>query len=477
MNNLTILSCVLTSLLLIGCDESSTDVTNTTQSSSSVSTSSSASLESTSSLSSTSSSTISSSSQVSIFSSSSEQSSSSANTISSSSSVQSSSSSYTYKIVETDQVECYDSTKGSTEACVGKGYDADYQGNAVSYTLNSKGNIVTDNVTGLMWTQSTDIDGDGVTTDVDDKKSPTEAVSYCQDLSLEGYDDWRLPDVKTLYSLILFSGEDPSAYQGSDTSGLKTFLDASFSRSFGDSTNGERLIDGQYATTTIYVSTTMNGDETMFGLNFVDGRIKGYPTRSKFYVHCVRENEAYGVNNFSDNEDGTISDSATNLMWEQNDSPSTNWEDAVSTCENSLSANFNDWRLPDAKELQSLLDYTRSPDTTSSAAIDPIFNATSFLNEEGETDWGSYWTSTTHANSNGLGDNAAYFSFGRSLGYMNGSILDVHGAGAQRSDTKMSIDSKADSATAFDGSTFYYKGPQGDIKRLDNKVRCVRGMD
>ena len=35
---------------------------------------------------------------------------------------------------------------------------------------------------------------------------------------------------------------------------------------------GERTIDVQFMTNTLYVSTTMNGDETMFGVNFADGR-------------------------------------------------------------------------------------------------------------------------------------------------------------------------------------------------------------
>lgn len=32
---------------------------------------------------------------------------------------------------------------------------------------------------------------------------------------------------------------------------------------------------------------------------------------------------------------------------------------------------YTDWRLPNAKELQIIVDYTRSPATTDSAAIDP----------------------------------------------------------------------------------------------------------
>ncbi len=388
-----------------------------------------------------------------------------------------STSALTYTIVDTAQATCYSSSRGNTQTCSNSGYDADYDGDQPSYTISATGGVITDNVTGLMWTQSTDTDGDGITTDIEDKMSQSEASTYCSNLTLESYDDWRLPDIKTLYSLILFTGEDPSSFSGTDTSGLKIFLDTAFSRSFGDAGNGERIIDGQYATTTNYVSTTMNGDATMFGVNFIDGRIKGYPLsgrNSDYYVLCVRGDEQYGQNSFTDNNDLTISDTGTGLMWQKDDSDSTDWDNAIAICEASTTANHSDWRLPNTKELQSIVDYSHSPDTTYSAAINPIFNATSFVNEAGETDWASYWSSTTHVNSNGFGDNAAYISFGRSLGYMNRTFLDVHGAGAQRSDTKAKIDTHSNSATAYDGSTFYYKGPQGDIKRLNNKVRCVR---
>ena len=329
-----------------------------------------------------------------------------------------------------------------------------------------------------MWTRSPDLNNDGSVT-ADDKLYQYEAVDYCANLSLAGYDDWRLPNIKTAYSLIDFSGQDPSGYEGTDTSQLTPFLNSAFEWAFGDTASNERLIDAQYATTTIYVSTTMNGDETMFGVNLVDGRIKGYPTVNKgYYVHCARGNENYGINNFSDNGDNTVSDSATGLMWQQDDTTSTDWEDAISQCEAATTAGHSDWRLPNIKELQSILDYSRSPDTHNSAAIDPVFNATSFTNEEGYQDWGSYWSSTTHQKYTGAGDNATYMAFGRALGYIN-DFLDVHGAGAQRSDNKVSPSetNKVNTGTDNNGETFYYHGPQGDILRADHQVRCVRDIE
>jgi len=115
------------------------------------------------------------------------------------------------------------------------------------------------------------------------------------------------------------------------------------------------------------------------------------------------------------------------------------------------------------KELQSIVDYTRSPATTGSAAIDAIFNATPITNEAGESDFAYYWSNTTHANAMG-GQGGAYVAFGRSLGYMNNNWVDVHGAGSQRSDPKI-----GDPANYPTGH-----GPQGDAIRIFNFVRLVR---
>lgn len=388
----------------------------------------------------------------------------------------------TYAIVDTNQSLCYGSANGDQETCTGKGYDADHAGNQPDYTLSNDGTVVTDNVTGLIWLQSSDTNGDGLV-NYDDKFFQDEAVSYCEQLTFAGRSDWRLPNIKEAFSIIMFSGQDPSSYSGTDTSQLTAFLHPTFDWAYGDLVNGDsRLIDAQYATSTLYQSTTMNGSDTMFGMNYVDGRIKGYPQYNKeYYTRCVTSATDYGVNSFVDNQDQTISDSATGLMWQQDDSASTNWDDAIEQCEALTTASYTDWRLPNVKELHSILDYSRSPDSHNSAAIDPIFNATAMTNEAGLVDWASYWASTTHASYKDgnveNGSSGSYISFGRALGYMNGNVIDVHGAGAQRSDDKTDVASGAgvQSATGSTG-TFYYKGPQGDILRNDNKVRCVRDM-
>ena len=384
-----------------------------------------------------------------------------------------------YPIVGTNQTTYYGSLNEITVPAIGEsfyGQNAGYPGNTPSYQDNGDGTI-TDLVTGLMWTQSFDTDGDG-DIDYNDKMSQSEAVASADNFNLGGYDDWRLPTIKEQYSLILFSGIDPSGYEGTSTDGLIPFIDTKyFDFAYGDTDAGERIIDAQFATTTMYVSTTMGGDETMFGVNLADGRIKGYGTGAlpgqsegkQFYVLYVRGNTNYGINDFHDNGDGTISDNATGLMWMQDDNgEGVNWEDALSYAESFEYAGHSDWRLPDAKELQSIVDFTRSPSTSNSAAINALFNCTEIFNEANQNDYGCYWSSTTHASwrAGYTGANAAYVSFGRSMGYMN-QWVDVHGAGAQRSDPKM--------GDPDDYPTGH--GPQGDAIRIYNYVRLVRNVN
>jgi hypothetical protein len=384
-----------------------------------------------------------------------------------------------YPIVDTGQERCYDNRLEIKYPKAGApffGQDAQYQGNHPSYRDDGDGTI-TDLVTGLMWQK-----------DPDPKRTFAEAVGGASACRVGEYDDWRLPSIKELYSLILFSGEDIDP-RLAETSDLNPFIDTKyFGCVYGDPARGERVIDSQMATSTKYVSTTMRGNETMFGVNFADGRIKGYPIshpvrqtgRTKtYYVFYVRGNTDYGKNDFHDNGDGTITDRATGLTWAKLDSGHLkagknkggrlNWEQALRWAEDLQYAGHSDWRLPNAKELQSIVDYTRSPDTTRSAAIDPVLSVTPIRDALGKVNYPFFWSSTTHKRMGG-GEAAVYVAFGRSQGWMPSfrgeyNLLDVHGAGSQRSDPK-----------AGDPSQFPRgRGPQGDVIAIYNMVRPVRG--
>ncbi|MHC4638883.1 MAG: Lcl C-terminal domain-containing protein, partial [Planctomycetota bacterium] len=376
-------------------------------------------------------------------------------------------------IVDTGQIRCYNNSTEIEYPKTGAaffGQDAHYKGNQPAYKDNGDG-TVSDLNTGLMWQQNPGR-----------KKTYSQAVAGASKYKVGGYSDWRVPTIKELYSLILFSGTDPDP-GSTNTSRQRPFIDAKYFKfQYGKAHDGDRVVDSQYATSTIYGSTTMNGNKTMFGINFADGRIKGYPIGSsrgrrekKYYVMYVRGNADYGRNNFKDNSDGTVTDNATGLMWMKIDSGKLkvgkmNWQQGLEWAENLEYAGYSDWRVPNVKELHSIIDYTRCPDITNSAAIDPIFEVTSITNEGGRKDYPYYWTSTSHCGVFGA-EAAAYMAFGRSLGWMQDrrtfqrQLQDVHGAGAQRSDPKTGNASKFP----------YGRGPQGDVIRIYNYVRCVRG--
>lgn len=367
-----------------------------------------------------------------------------------------------YPIVDTGVTDFYSNISIISVVAVGEafyGQDATYQSNQPSYTNNNDGTI-TDNVTGLMWEQ-----------DMGTKISFDEASVKAIESTLGNYTDWRVPTIKELYSLILFTG----SVQGE--SALTLFIDTQyFNQPLGNTSIGEREIDAQTWSSTAYVGLTMNGDQTVFGVNFIDGRIKGYPKYNPsnsneaktMYFRMVRGNNSYGINNFTDTNNGTITDNATGLMWQKaDDGISRDWETALSYAENLNLDNYTDWRLPNAKELQSLVDYTRSPQTTNSPAINTIFDTTSILDPNGNSgQYPYYWTSTTHLDGINPYSGAVYVAFGEAQGELFGSLLDVHGAGAQRSDPKTG-----------DSSNYpAYFGPQGDVQYVFNYVRCVRSI-
>lgn len=90
-----------------------------------------------------------------------------------------------------------------------------------------------------------------------------------------------------------------------------------------------------------------------------------------------------------DDVNGTVTDNATGLMWQDDTSPSMAWETAIGYCENLDLDGYADWRLPNLNELTSLVD-----DTTCGPAINMVFQHT--------VDESFYWSVTTNA-----GDTAA----------------------------------------------------------------------
>ncbi len=412
-----------------------------------------------------------------------------------------------YTVPDTGQRQCYDDMGRGGCPSPGQaffGQDAQYQGLVPQYRDNGDG-TVSDLVTGLMWGKAFS------------RTSFAGAPAQAQAARTGGFADWRVPTIKELYSLMNFQGATGSAGPGTQgaPADAKPYIDTRYFN-FEYPSQG-RFIDAQYVTSTAYLGLTMGRDRSFFGVNFADGRIKAYPQDGGpggrvWYARYVRGNPVYGQNNFKDNGDGTIADLATGLVWTKSDSgKGLDWGQALAFCESLSFAGQNDWRLPNAKELHSIVDYARAPSATQSAALDPIFAITAIRDDDGKREWPYFWTSTSHLDGRRPGDFAVYISFGTAQGHLGGGgmmggppggmmggppgggmggppgggmggfppggmmggpsssanlkLTDVHGAGAQRSSPKSGDESRLPKGA----------GPQGDVLRIYNFARCVRG--
>ena len=325
-------------------------------------------------------------------------------------------------VPDTGQTECYD-VAGKVITCPSPGQplygqDANYIINPMSYTkLDSSGNplpdsaaawsMVKDNVTGLIWEMKTNKDGfenyndphdaDNTYTWYDsnpatnggnaggwgDGKNTENFIKALNDARYGGYSDWRMPTLKELTYIVNCSIPYPGP-----------------------------TITTDYFPNTVsffYWSSTAGADDTNYawGVPFYYGNVnlkdKGY----SYYVRAVRggQSGAMGdlvigsfdswggasienadiLDNYTDNSDGTVTDTSTGLMWQQTASSNgMTWELSLAYCEGLNLGGHTDWRLPTIKELLSLVDYSR---------YNPAINTTYFPN----TVSSFYWSSTTFA--------------------------------------------------------------------------------
>jgi len=92
---------------------------------------------------------------------------------------------------------------------------------------------------------------------------------------------------------------------------------------------------------------------------------------------------------YTDHGDGTVTDNVTGLMWPKDSTglgcwngQTATWTEAIDYCEVLDFAGYTDWRLPNIRELASLINYGR---------VGPAIDTAVFTN----TDSGAYyWTST-----------------------------------------------------------------------------------
>jgi len=277
-------------------------------------------------------------------------------------------------LTDTGQTACYDAS-GNVISCTGTGQDGEYISTAMSFTDNADGTI-TDNNAGLTWQkctvgQNNDATCSGSATGYNwyeasgtyDAINNASTTDVCGSLNLGGYADWRLPYINELAGLVDYGAYAPSI----DT----TFFPSTI---WGIAQHYNSL------------NTYSGSSNYAWGVNFIYG-YRSYYGKSEpafSYVRCVRGSvlpESYWL----DNSDGTVTDLNTGLMWQQSDDDTTRtWEQALSYCEGLTYATYSDWRLPNIRELYSLVDTNQ---------YQPAITSIYFPN----TNNSIFWSSTTHS--------------------------------------------------------------------------------
>lgn len=272
----------------------------------------------------------------------------------------------TIELPQTGQTSCYD-VSGSSVSCTSTGQDGDILSGITlaspRFTDNSDG-TVTDNMTGLMWTQNANLPNA--------TKTWQQSLDYVAGMNSGtytnyGYTDWRLPNISEIRSLVLHENSSP-AIPGSHP----------FSNVMSATGN-------YYHSSTTALPTTTNA----WLIQFVAGAIGISSKTGTRYVWPVRggsggaialpktgQTTSYAIGDdgdleagvtwlssrFLDNGDNTITDRLTGLMWTKNSSESSGtWQQAldyVAGMNSGSHTNYShiNWRLPNVLDLRSLLD-------------------------------------------------------------------------------------------------------------------------
>ena len=258
------------------------------------------------------------------------------------------------------------------------GQDGTYTINPPDLTDNGDGTIA-DNLTGLTWEQKSEVNETY-------SYSYADAISYCDDLILGGSTDWRVPTRKEYSTILNYGNWSPS-------------LDEEYFPYYTTgSTNGEML----YWTTSEYHDDSTQVWYIQMPFSLIDKTPKtgGEPQK----VRCV-QGDTEPAASYTDNGDSTVTDNVTGLIWEQKtDDDGTRdkditytWKDALAYCESLVLATTDDWRLPNPKELERIVDLgSSSPaiDTTyfpnTNYTVNPPLPPPAIVKNDG-----LYWTGTT----------------------------------------------------------------------------------
>jgi len=240
--------------------------------------------------------------------------------------------------LETDQAHCYDAA-GEKVSCTGSGQDAEtYQGGLIRKDrFDIQGKAVFDRLTGLSWTKNASPAEFPLTW-----AEAFEAVKQLGESGYGGIQGWRLPTRRELFSLMSHQHVNPALPAG------HPFTDV-FSGYYWTASMCARLKDQAW-----YVH--LGGGRIYRGMRY--GSYMVWPVSGP-------EEAAAGPSNRFAVYDRTILDRLTKRMWLQPVKEMLwpmEWEKALGLIREFNDAGIDgyaDWRLPNIRELESLVDLNR----------------------------------------------------------------------------------------------------------------------
>ena len=292
----------------------------------------------------------------------------------------------TIGLPKTGQTKCYDSA-GTEINCSGTGQDGDIQAGIAwpdpRFTDNYDGTM-TDNLTGLMWTKDANLPGVA--------KTWQEALDYVAGMNAGmypnfGHTDWCLPNVNELESQVNCGEPDMATWLNSQGFvNLPSCLTDDFNYSYWSSTTSTYDVNMALAVTmysgsfylfsrsdsNCYVWPVRGGqDDTYPSLIWKTGQTTSYRAGDD---GDLKRGVAWPSQRFT-GPDGTIPitdnvvlDQLTGLMWTKDANLLVDYGtlqeilDYVAGMNAGIFPNYGytDWRLPNRKELYSLIDFSRS---------------------------------------------------------------------------------------------------------------------
>lgn len=297
----------------------------------------------------------------------------------------------TIQLPQTGQTRCYD-TAGAEITCAGSGQDGDKLAGAAwpdpRFTDNSDG-TVTDNLTGLVWLKNADCfaarDWQGA---LNSANSLADGACSLVDGSVAG--DWRLPNPVELGSLLDLGRNLPAIPAGHPFGNVKndfywtssTYAEVDYKDNawIMDMTDGY-LSSGEKAESAPYVWPVRNTKALSPPAATVQLPQSGQKScwdSGGLPIACAGTGQdgdnlagvAWPDPRFTDNGNGTVTDNLTGLVWLTNANcfGLQNWQSALNsantlasgTCSLSDGSKAGDWRLPNRKEMQSLIDFENS---------------------------------------------------------------------------------------------------------------------